>query len=114
MFVVGIGDNVDRSELEKIASSPGNVFIVESYDELQDKPRQIRTGICIGIVQVLFLLLHIEIQLSCFSVLNFTCFIPSPILFITISHVPFLAPPPPTTTPIPTAARKLCLIRDPV
>ena len=51
MFVVGIGDNIDKSELEKIASSPSNVFTVPSYDTLQEKPRQIRTGICIGTVK---------------------------------------------------------------
>ena len=49
MFVVGIGDNIDKKELQKIASSPANVFTVKSYDELRDKPRQIWTGICIGI-----------------------------------------------------------------
>ena len=51
MFVVGIGDNIDKSELEKIATSPDNVFTVKSYDELKDKARQIRTGICIGTIQ---------------------------------------------------------------
>lgn len=51
MFALGIGDNIDKSELEKIASSPDNVFTVKSFDELEDKVHRIKSGFCIGIVQ---------------------------------------------------------------
>ena len=55
MFALGIGDDIDKSELEKIASSPDNVFTVKSFDELQDKVHRIKRGFCIGIVQTSFL-----------------------------------------------------------
>lgn len=49
VFALGIGDNIDKSELEKIASSPDNVFTVKSFDDLESKVQQIRNGFCIGI-----------------------------------------------------------------
>ena len=55
MFALGIGDDIDKSELEKIATSPDNVFTIESFDDLEDKVHQIKTGFCIGIVQISFL-----------------------------------------------------------
>ena len=51
MFALGIGDDTDKSELEKIASSPDNVFTVKSFAELDDKVHQIKKGFCIGIVE---------------------------------------------------------------
>ena len=49
VFVLGIGGNIDKSELEKIASSPDNVFTVKSFNDLEGKVQQIRNGFCIGI-----------------------------------------------------------------
>lgn len=49
VFALGIGDNIDKSELEKIASSPDNVFTVKSFNDLESKVQQIRNGFCIGI-----------------------------------------------------------------
>ena len=51
---MGIGDDIDKSELEKIASSPDNVFTVKTFDELEDKVHQIKRGFCIGITQISF------------------------------------------------------------
>ena len=50
VFALGIGDDIDRSELEKIATSPDKVFTVKSFDELDDKVHQIKKGFCIGIL----------------------------------------------------------------
>ena len=51
---MGIGDDIDKSELEKIASSPDNVFTVKSFDELEGKVHQIKRGFCKGIAQISF------------------------------------------------------------
>lgn len=51
MFALGIGENIDDSELEQIASGPANVFRVKSFEDLKDKVRQIKGGICTGIIQ---------------------------------------------------------------
>ena len=50
MFSLGIGKYVDSSELDKIASGPDNVFTVDSYEELENKVKEIKRGLCIGIV----------------------------------------------------------------
>ena len=51
MFVLGIGNDVDPSELSKIASGPNNVFTVDSFEDLEDKADSIKRGICkLGIV----------------------------------------------------------------
>ena len=55
MFALGIGDDIDKSELEIIAGSPDNAFTIESFDDLKDKVHQIKTGFCIGIVKISFL-----------------------------------------------------------
>ena len=47
MFVLGIGKDVDPSELNQIASGPKNVFTVDSFEDLDDKAREIRKGICV-------------------------------------------------------------------
>ena len=52
VFALGIGDDIDESELEKIASSPENVFTVKSFDQLGDKVHRIKRGFCLGIVQI--------------------------------------------------------------
>ena len=46
MFVLGIGEDVDASELHEIASSPNNVFRVDSFEDLDDRVPTIRRGIC--------------------------------------------------------------------
>ena len=86
MFVVGIGDNIDKTELQQIASSPANVFTVKSYDELPDKPRQIRTGICIGIAK----LCNVYCTLCCYHrvkthPLNKRCFYHLDLIFYRLS-----------------------------
>ena len=51
MFVLGIGKEVDPSELGQIASGPQNVFTVDSFEDLDDKANSIKRGICkLGIV----------------------------------------------------------------
>lgn len=55
VFALGIGDDIDKSELEKIATSADNVFTVKSFDELEDKVHRIKRGFCIGIAQISFL-----------------------------------------------------------
>lgn len=47
MFVLGIGKDVDPSELKKIASGPDNVFTVDSSNALDDKSEEVKRGICI-------------------------------------------------------------------
>ena len=46
MFVLGIGKDVDPSELDQIASGPQNVFTVDSFEDLDDKANSIKRGIC--------------------------------------------------------------------
>ena len=47
MFVVGIGKDVDNSELSQIASGPNNVFTVDSFEALDNKANEAKRGICI-------------------------------------------------------------------
>ena len=47
VFVLGIGNDVDPSELSKIASGPKNVFTVDSFEDLVDKSNELKRGICI-------------------------------------------------------------------
>ena len=46
VFVLGIGEDVDTSELNEIASSPDNVFRVDSFEDLDERVPTIRRGIC--------------------------------------------------------------------
>ena len=46
MFVLGVGKDVDSSELNQIASGPKNVFTVDSFAALDDKANSIKRGIC--------------------------------------------------------------------
>ena len=56
MFVLGIGKEVDPSELSKIASGPDNVFTVDSFEDLDEKANSIKRGICkLGIVCICLL-----------------------------------------------------------
>ena len=57
VFSLGVGKDVDSSELNKIASEPDNVFRVDSYEDLDSKVKEIKRGICIGIVTPPFPLL---------------------------------------------------------
>ena len=51
VFVLGIGEDVDPSELNQIASAPMNVFRVDSFADLDEKSNEYKRGICIlGIV----------------------------------------------------------------
>ena len=47
MFVLGIGKDVDASELNQIASGPKNVFTVDSFADLDNKANELKRGICI-------------------------------------------------------------------
>ena len=47
MFVLGIGKDVDSSELNQIASRPKNVLTVDSFEDLDDKANEIKRGICV-------------------------------------------------------------------
>ena len=48
VYAIGIGNGVDRNELEEIASSPEYVFTSSSFRALQTIAPQIRRGICEG------------------------------------------------------------------
>lgn len=48
VFVLGIGNDVEESELNEIASSPKDVFRVDSYEELSGIADAAKGGICIG------------------------------------------------------------------
>ena len=47
VFVLGIGDDVDSTELSQIASGPKNVFTVDSFNDLDRKADETKRGICI-------------------------------------------------------------------
>ena len=47
VFVLGIGKDVDNSELTEIASSPDNIFAVDSFKDLHRKADEAKRGICI-------------------------------------------------------------------
>lgn len=49
VFSLGIGEDLDISELGKIASGPDNVFSVDSFEDLDDKVKEIKRGLCLGI-----------------------------------------------------------------
>ena len=46
VYAVGVGKGADASELREIASSQENVFISESFKELQSLAGSIRTRLC--------------------------------------------------------------------
>ena len=47
LFVLGIGKDVDTSELTEIASSPDNIFTVDSFKDLHREADEAKRGICI-------------------------------------------------------------------
>ena len=47
VFVLGIGKDVDSSELNEIASGPNNVLTVDSFEDLYNKANEAKIGICI-------------------------------------------------------------------
>lgn len=47
VFVLGIGKDVDDSELDQIASGSNNVFTVDAFEDLDDKVDGAKRGICI-------------------------------------------------------------------
>ena len=47
MFVLGIGKDVDSSELIQIASGPNNVFTVDTFSDLENKADEAKRGICV-------------------------------------------------------------------
>ena len=48
VFALGIGPNVEVSELGKIASNPENVVTIDSFEDLTDKVKDFRDGFCKG------------------------------------------------------------------
>ena len=55
VFVLGIGKDVDPSELNQIAAGPKNVFTVDSFEDLAEKANEIKKGICVlGIIFTVF------------------------------------------------------------
>lgn len=48
MYAIGVGNGVDRNELEEIASDSEYVFTSSSFRALRTIAPQIRTGICEG------------------------------------------------------------------
>ncbi|XP_022806052.1 integrin alpha-D-like [Stylophora pistillata] len=46
VFALGIGPNVEVSELGKIASNPENVVTIDSFEDLTDKVKDFRDGFC--------------------------------------------------------------------
>lgn len=51
MYSIGIGNGVDRNELEEIASSPDKVLTPSSFGEFQAIAPQMRKAICQGMYQ---------------------------------------------------------------
>lgn len=47
MFVLSIGKDVDSSELNQIASAPGNIFKVDTFRDLYGQANEAKLGICI-------------------------------------------------------------------
>ena len=47
VFVLGIGEDPDYTELNQIASGPDKVFTVESFEDLEERADELKRGICI-------------------------------------------------------------------
>ena len=47
VFVLGIGNDVDPTELNQIASGSNNVFTVDSFEDLEKKVHELKRGICV-------------------------------------------------------------------
>lgn len=47
VFVLSIGKDVDSSELNQIASAPGNIFKVDTFRDLYGQANEAKRGICI-------------------------------------------------------------------
>ena len=58
VFVLGIGKDVDPSELNQIASGPNNVFKVDSFEDLEEKADELKKGICVKGISLLCLCLR--------------------------------------------------------
>ena len=115
MFVLGIGKNVDNSELNKIASRPNNVFTIDSFEDLDDKANEIKRGICIlGILIIKpfsvlkndIFVIYLKYYVNVKNILFVSTLIM--ILFLVLKKILlfYLAPtsltPTPTPTPTPT------------
>ena len=59
VFVLGIGKDVDPSELNQIAAGSKNVFTVDSFEDLNEKAKEIKKGICVPGNFTLYALLFI-------------------------------------------------------
>ena len=48
VFAIGVGGNLDHSELEAIASKPQNVFTVTNFDALDNIQASLKRTACAG------------------------------------------------------------------
>lgn len=48
VFALGIGKDVDSSELTQIVSAPSNIFMVDTFAELDDIANEVKRGICVS------------------------------------------------------------------
>lgn len=76
MFVLGIGKEVDPSELNEIASGPKNVFTVDSFEDLEDKAGEVKRGICVKGTLYFFLSVNHDTELIKTLSSQFPLFVP--------------------------------------
>lgn len=48
VFALGIGKDVDSSELTQIASAPSNIFMVDNFAALDDIANEVKKRICVS------------------------------------------------------------------
>lgn len=48
VFALGIGKDVDSSELTQIVSAPSNIFMVDTFAELDDIANEVKRRICVS------------------------------------------------------------------
>ena len=48
MFVIGVGEELDRDELDMFATSPENVFLAASFDDLDTVESTMTRTTCEG------------------------------------------------------------------
>ena len=73
VFVLGIGKDVDTSQLTEIASEPNNVFTVDSFNDLTNKASETKRGICILGIVCSCILACIRVPLVSFAVVIAQC-----------------------------------------
>ena len=110
VFVLGIGDDVDATELSQIASGPKNVFTVDSFNDLDRKADETKRGICIlGKIYAIYFYFLEEIRYL-FETLSLK-YSDNHLLALLLTYFCLLLVPTPsvTPTPTPTPGGKECL-----